>query len=131
MNTKSKTVKNIVFSALAVLALILASHFLGVGTSRNAIKIGYIGNEGRGNWSGSYVLLNGNMTRAILTESGTLSVDVETKAGEISIEIKDSDGKIIFEEDNIGTKTFNIDVSGKAVVHITADNHKGSFSIVA
>jgi len=43
--------------------------------------------------------------------------------------IKDSDNNIIFDEDNIGTSTFEVAVSGKVKVQIDADNHKGSFKI--
>lgn len=58
-----------------------------------------------------------------------MHVTVETESGIISIEIRDANGNVIFDEDNIGTKTFDVDVSGEVIVRIEADNHKGSFSV--
>ena len=43
--------------------------------------------------------------------------------------MRDTDGNTIFAEDNIGTASFDVEVSGKVVVHIVADHHKGSFQI--
>lgn len=58
-----------------------------------------------------------------------LHIEVITDNGTISIEIQDTDGNIIFDEYDIGTSSFDVAVSGKVVVRIIADNHKGSFSI--
>ena len=129
MKIKTKSVKSTILIVVVVLALIAASRFFGIGTLRSATRTGYIGNEGWRTWSGSYTLLDGNMTHTIRPEGDTLAVTVETKSGTISIEMKDADGNVIFDEDNIGTETFNVDVPGKVIVRIDADNHKGSFNI--
>lgn len=130
MKMKPKSVKSTILIVVVVLALIAASRILGIGTMRSATRIGYIGNEGWRNWSGSYTLLDGNMTHTIRPEGDTLAVAVETESGTISIEIKDADGNIIFDQDNIITETFHVGVSGKVVVRIDADNHRGSFSML-
>ncbi len=69
------------------------------------------------------------MTRNLHPKTDTLQVEVQTDSGTISIEIQDEDGNVIFDESNIGTASFDVDVSGKVTVKIEADHHKGSFSI--
>lgn len=129
MRYKPKNIKSAVLIIVIVLALIAASYFFGFGTLRSATRIGYVGNEGLQSWSGRYALLSGTMRHTLRPDGDTLTVAVETQSGEISIEIKDAEGKLLFDEDNIGTETFDVAVSGKAVVLIEADSHKGSFDI--
>ena len=69
------------------------------------------------------------MKKVLHPDGDTLSISTETESGAISIEVKDKDGTRIFEEENIGTADFQIDVSGKVEVRIEADNHKGGFDI--
>lgn len=61
----------------------------------------------------------------------TLHVEVVTEDGSISIEIINIDSNIIFDEGNIETSAFDVNVSGKVAVRIEADKHKGSFIIEA
>lgn len=133
MKYKSKSLKSTILIVIIVVALIVVANFLGIGTMRSASRIGYVGNDGWRNWSASYIMLNGKLKHTIRPEDTQkkLHVEIVTEAGSISIEIKDKDGKSIFDEDNIETSTFDVNVSGKVVVHIDADNHKGSFSIDA
>ena len=51
-----------------------------------------------------------------------LHMDVTTDGGTISIEIQDADGNVLFDEHDIGTEAFDVAVSGKVVVRITADS---------
>ena len=89
----------------------------------------HAGNEGRSSWSGHYVLLDGTMQKSVYADGDTLDVAVETQSGTISIAITDTAGNVIFDEQDIGTESFAVEASGKVVVRITADHHKGSFQI--
>lgn len=129
MNFKPKDKKRTIIILIVAAVAIGIAYFTGFASTRTAMKIGYLGHEGWSSWSGSYVMLNGPMKKTLHPNGEVLNVTVVTKSGTLSIEIKDVDGNVIFDEDNIGTKTYNVDVSGKVSVRIKADNHKGSFSI--
>lgn len=133
MKFKPKSLKSTLLIIVIVVALIAAANFLGIGTMRSATRIGYAGNDGWRSWSASYTLLDGTLKHTIRPKSTqeTLHIEVVTESGNISIEIKDASGNIIFDEDDIETTTFDIEISGKVVVRIGADNHKGSFNIEA
>ena len=102
---------------------------LGFPSVRSATRIGYVGSEGYSSWSGRYSSLDGTMKKNIHPKADVLNIEVKTEAGTISIEIEDADGNRIFDESNIGTASFLVDVSGKVTVKIVADHHQGSFSI--
>lgn len=131
MKYRTKSLKSTILIVLVIVALIAAANIFGIGTMSSATKIGYIGNAGWRNWSASYTMLNGKMKHTIRPEDTqkTLHIEVITEGGSISIKITDTDGNTIFDESNIESSNFDVDVSGKVVVHINANNHKGSFSI--
>ena len=133
MKYKSKNVKSAVLIIVIVVVLIAAANFLGIGTMRSAIRIGYVGNDGLRNWTASYSMLDGKLKHTIHPKDTqrTIHIEVVTENGSISIEIKDADGNMIFDEDNIATSSFDINISGKVVIRIEDDKHKGSFSIEA
>ena len=43
--------------------------------------------------------------------------------------IKDEDGNVVFHHENMETGIYEVKVSGKCVVRVTAKEHKGSFCI--
>ena len=125
-----------IFSIVTILIVILISFgsifltkTLGIESTRSATKIGYVGSEGYNSWTGRYSSLDGTMKKRIHPKTGILHIEVITDDGTISIEIQDAEGNAIFDEYDIGTTSFDVSVSGKVVVRIIADNHKGSFSI--
>lgn len=129
MRCRPKSKKaNLVILVIGLIA-ILAAGVCGFASTRSAMRIGYVGSEGWSNWSGRYMMLDGTMQKSIHPDGDTLHVAVETKSGAISIEIRNADGTVIFEEENMETTSFDVQASGKVVVRITADNHKGSFQI--
>ena len=69
------------------------------------------------------------MKKSLHPGTDTLHIEVRTDEGSISIEIQDAEGRVLFDEDDIGTESFDVAVSGKVVVRIIADHHKGSFDI--
>ena len=116
-----------------IIALIAAANFLGIGTMYSGIRLGYVGADGPRSWTASYSMLDGKLKHTIHPKDtqGTIHVEVVTKSGSISIEMKDADGNVIFDEDNMATSSFDVNISGKVVIRIEADKHKGSFSIEA
>lgn len=133
MKNKTKNLISVALIVITVVTLIAIANFLGIGTMRSATAIGYVSNDGWRNWSASYTMLDGTLTHTIRPRDTQekIHVEVVTEDGSISIEMKDADGNVIFDEDNIETSTFDVNVSGKVVVRIEADKHKGSFNIEA
>lgn len=133
MKNKTKNLISVALIVITVVTLIAIANFLGIGTMRSATAIGYVSNDGWRNWSASYTMLDGTLTHTIRPKDTQekIRVEVVTEDGSISIEMKDADGNVIFDEDNIETSTFDVNLSGKVVVRIEADKHKGSFNIEA
>lgn len=129
MKVKPKSVKTtILILAVAAAAIFIAKVF-GFASTRSATRIGYVGNEGWNSWSGRYVMLDGTMEKSVHPKGDRLHIVVETNEGTISIQIKDDQGSMLFDEENIGTESFDVETSGKAVVRIKAKGHRGSFDI--
>ena len=129
MKYKPKSPKSaVIFAAIAVAAILLLSLW-GFGTLRSGIRVGYVSHDSLGSWSANYFWLLGRLQHTIYPETDTLHVEVTTESGAVSIEMKDADGNVIFSENNIGTSSFEVKVSGKVVVKIEADRHKGGFEI--
>ncbi len=132
MKNKPKKLGTVIFIAVIVLVVICITNFLGIGTSYSGIRIGYSGSDSSiRQWSASYTMVNGSMKHTIHPKNAPVlyRIEVETKDGSISIEIKDSDKNLVFQEHNIQSETFEVVLTGKSVVRINADHHKGSFSI--
>ena len=129
MKYKPKSPKSaVIFAAMAVAAILLLSLW-GFGTLRSGIRVGYVSHDSLSSWSANYFWLLGRLQHTIYPETDTLHVEVKTESGTISIEMKNADGNVIFSENNIGTSSFEVKVSGKVVVKIEADRHKGGFEI--
>lgn len=131
MKYRPKNLKSIILLIVIIVAAILFMNFFGIGTQRSATRVGYISSNGWRSWSASYTLLDGWLQHTIHpeTEPDTLHVEVVTESGTLSMEMKDENGNIFFSESNIETSSFDVEVPGKVVVRVEADNHKGSFDI--
>lgn len=131
MKYRLKGLKSVVLLIVVIAAAMLLMNFFGFGTQRSATRVGYTSSSGWRSWSASYTLLDGWLEHTIHpeTEPCTLHVEVVTESGAISIEMKDADGNVVFSESNMGTSSFDVEVPGNVVVHVEADNHKGSFDI--
>lgn len=84
---------------------------------------------GAHSWGSRYVSLNGTIRKTLRPQGDTLQIQVTTQSGSISMNIQDADGNVVFEQRDMGTGSFQVPVSGKATVTVTADHHKGSFSV--
>ena len=129
MKYQPKSPKAAILFVVIIIAAIFLLSSLGIGTLRSGIRVGYVGHDSLSNWSASYFWLLGRLQHTIYPETDTLHVEVKTESGTISIEMKDADGNVIFSENNIGTSSFEVKVSGKVVIKIEADQHKGGFGI--
>ena len=43
--------------------------------------------------------------------------------------VTDENGNVIYDQQRIETSSFEIEISGKVIVKITGEDHKGSFSL--
>ena len=130
MSVKPKGKTGFIFLALAILIGVIVTYSSGVAHSRSATRIGYIGNNGWSNWSGTYELLDGKMRRTLHFDSPEyIKLETRTESGKLSVEIQDTAGNIVFSKIDIGTATYDVAVDGNIVITISADKHRGSFSI--
>lgn len=129
MKYRPKSLKSIIILVVLIIAATLVMNYFGIGTQRSAVRVGYTGNDGWRNWSANYTLLDGWLQHTIRPETDTVRVEVTTESGKISIEMKDTAGNVLFSENDIKTTSFEVEVPGKVVIKVEADNHKGGFLI--
>ena len=116
-----------ILAGVLVAAVVILSVVFGTG--RSSVRVGYVGHAGRQSWSASYAMLTGRERHTLHPEGNVLHVEVETESGSISMEMKDGEGSVIFSESDIQTSSFDVETTGKTVITIHADNHKGGFEI--
>ena len=129
MKRKPATMKGAILLTAVILGIVLLLGIFGFGSVRSGVRIGYVGKEGRSSWSGQYLSLDGFMKKTLHPKGDRLHMEVETDSGSLSIEIKDSLGNVMFDEDDIGTQSFDFPVSGKVSIRIDANRHQGGFWI--
>lgn len=103
----------------------------GVGTISSGTRVMYVSNEGRSHWSASYQYFNGFIQRNLWVaenEDG-FAVVITSEEGSMDVEIKDENGNVIFAQENIQTGSYEVKATGKVVVRIDCEKHKGSFDI--
>lgn len=103
----------------------------GVGTISSGTRVMYVSNEGRSHWSASYQYFNGFIQRNLWVaenEDG-FAVVITSEEGCMDVEVRDENGNVIFAQENIQTGTYEVKATGKVVVRIDCEKHKGSFDI--
>ncbi len=103
--------------------------FQGPATSRSALRIGFIESGDWQQWQARYKRLDGTLSRSMRPEETDYLLTVETEQGTVDITIL-SDGEVTYSEDNIPTGSWPLNLEGTVRVTVTAEDHKGSFSIV-
>ena len=80
--------------------------------------------------AGRRILWDGWQQRTLhpTTQPATLHVTVQTDAGSCALQIESADGEILFEQEDLPTSAFDVEVPGDVVVRFTAGRHKGGFS---
>ena len=130
MKVKPQSVKGAILLVVGIVAIVTVLTYMGITNSRSAWRIGYIGNNGWSSWSGHYELLDGKMRRTLhFKEPQDIAFKVETESGALSVEIKDKTGNVIFSQSSVGNISRTLSVDGNIVVTLSAEKHKGSFSI--
>ncbi len=126
---KTKSKKQIIVWILAIIAIIIAICFGDITSINSSTRIMYFDSKGRDYWKAEYQYLNGLELRTLwFEENDILHVSVETDEGVLKLQVLDEYGTVIYSEENVGTKEFDVDVSGKISIRVEAVEHGGSFS---
>ena len=125
-----KRVWKIVLAIVVVIAILIATGKAGTRIEM-ATRVGCVEHSTKNTWSMEYMFCDGFMQRTMWTEDGEedFCVVVETEEGTIAIQIEDEDGNVIFDKTNIQTGTYEVELSGKYMVRVEMEDHKGSFHI--
>ena len=93
--------------------------------------MGWVESNTRDHWSATYAFHDGYQQRTINTdgEPTVLEVEIVSSSGEIGMMITDENGNVIYDQQRIETSSFEIEISGKVIVKITGEDHKGSYSL--
>ena len=130
MKVKPQSVKGAILLIVVIVAIVTVITYTGISHTRSALQIGYIGINGWSSWSGHYQLLDGTMRKTLhFKEPQDIALKVETESGALSVEIKDKTGNVIFSQSSVGNISRTLSVDGNIVVTLSAEKHKGSFSI--
>lgn len=131
MKYKPKNAKSAILIIVIVLALLFAARYFGIGTFRNAFRVGFADTGGTQNWAASYWLLSGNLEHKLrpAADQDKLYIAAKTDGGSISIDVKDSNGNSYYSEENITDEYFSIDVdiNGDVTIVVSGKMHRGSF----
>ena len=130
MKIKPKNAGSAILIVAVVIVLIVVTRYIGIGTTRNATRVGYVDKGGWHDWSASYTLLDGTLQHTLRPRSSDnhLHINVKNESGTLSIEVKTAGGDVVFQEENLDTGEYDMYVSEKVTVIVRAKGHKGSFS---
>lgn len=129
---KQMNFKMAVLILVGIVLLLQVMGALGIGAQKSSanLQIGYWEKSSAQSWSADYILWDGWQQRTLnpTTQPATLHVTVQTDAGSCALQIESADGEILFEQEDLPTSAFDVEVPGDVVVRFTADRHKGGFS---
>ncbi len=128
-NKRIRVIVLAVTAALVLLGLFFMLRSCGAGERTRANAIAYVGSKTPTHWSGIYYSLDGTTRNTMRVKNGALTITTTTQSGVISITVQDKKGRIIFDEEDLGSATYQVEASGKVKVTIEAENHEGSFDI--
>lgn len=114
--------------AVVIFVVILRS---GIAPTGSGLQMGWVESNTRDHWSATYAFHDGYQQRTINTdgEPTVLEVEIVSSSGEIGMTVTDENGNVIYNQQGIGTSSFEIEISGKVTIKITGKDHKGSFSL--
>lgn len=128
----SFTMKKKLFTIVVIVGTgLLLIKGMGSGNIEMAFRVGNIEHSTRTSWSAKYMFCDGYMQRIMWLpdEAEKLNVVVETEEGTIDVIIEDAKGNVIFEKENVGSESFEIEVSRQYQIRLEMEEHKGSFYI--
>lgn len=114
-----------------VLVLVIAFTASGLASGGSGLRVGWAEGKTMDSWSATYSYHDGYRERTINTdgEPTRLHVEVLSTTGSFGLVVTDTDGNVIFEQENIETSSFDIELPGTVKVRVIGDDHKGSFSM--
>ena len=123
--------KMLVTVALIAGIVLLCVMNMGSGNVEMALRVGNVEQSTRTSWTAHYMFCDGYMQRIMWLpdEAENVNVVVETEEGTIDVLIEDAKGNVIFEKENVGSESFEIEVSRQYKVRLEMEEHKGSFYI--
>lgn len=101
----------------------------GIRHGSAKLEIGSVSSSTAEHWTQRHHVLIGKESMTLNPKQMEYVVQVETEGGSLTMEIQDETG-VVFSETDIQTGDYPITLNGKTKVTVTADWHKGSFSIV-
>mgnify|MGYP003433902182 CR=1 FL=1 len=126
---RKKSKKQIIIWVLLIITFILFICFGDITSINSSTRIMYFDSKGRDYWKAEYQYLNGFEQRTLWFEKDdVVHISVETEKGILTLQIMNENGTVIFSEVNLGTKEFDVEVSGKTSIRVEAVEHEGSFS---
>lgn len=133
MREKKINFKSAIPILIIIFGVLQLAGYLGIGIQQSSsrLQIGYQESSSSQSWSANYLLWDGWKQRTIrpTTQPATLHITVQTDAGECSLRISTPNEETVFEKEDIQTSSFDVEVPGKVTVRITANHHKGGFSV--
>ena len=120
---------------LVVLVVIGVWFAVSAGTGSfntgSGLKVGWREQTERNSWQASYAYYDGWRQQTLNRngEAETLYGEVVTESGGLSITVTDGEGNTLFSRENMESDSFEIPITGKTGVRITADGHKGGISL--
>lgn len=117
-------------SMIAIIVLIFVLRG-GLSSYGSGLQMGWVESNTADHWSAAYAYHDGYQQRTINTdgEPTTLQVEIVSSSGEIGMVVTDEDGAILFQQEDMHTASFEIEIQGKVTVKIIGEEHKGSFSM--
>ena len=118
-------------TCVIVVIIFVAMLKSGFASTGSGLQMGWVESKTMHQWSATYSFHDGYQQRTINTngESATLEVEIVSSSGEIGLIVTDENGNVIFQEEQIKTSSFEIEIPGKVTVKIIGEDHKGSFSL--
>lgn len=119
-----------ILALVVIFGILIATENVGF-TRSQALSIKSREYATKTQWSMEYQFCDGYMNRTMKTvnDEDVINVIVVTEEGNISIKIEDMDGNIVFEQEEIPSGNYPVEVEGKYKVHVEVDDHRGSFYI--
>lgn len=118
----------IAVAAICALALAVGALTGGTGELHSSLQVGYVSSSTPGKWTARYHLLTGTEKHTLHPKQSAYVVTVVTEEGSLSMEIQDETGTV-FSEREMQTGEYPVSLEGKTVVTVTAEGHKGSFTV--
>ncbi len=116
---------------LSVFLIIYGFRIAGLGTEYSGIRMGYMQHFTSQEWSASYRLLNGMVSRTIQASSDSeiCILEIKTTKGSLSVEMTDGAGIIVFSDTDLQPGVYEVPISGDIRIKFTGKDHTGGFSV--